>query len=116
LKKVDDLGLFGSFTIVYKNYIKSLQIRYITDREDELVSQKDPSGVYTPKIGLYFTFSGSISTTTILVVERTMEVKVPTKRKTLSLGNTKLKNTYMGYTTKMKDQRAWEMSTLPFGK
>jgi hypothetical protein len=52
-KESNDLGLTGASSILYKKYIEALQIGHIRliDREDELVWKKDPSGVYTPKLG-----------------------------------------------------------------
>jgi hypothetical protein len=52
-KKANELGLSGAPALQYRNYIKALQIGHIrlTDREDELVWKKDPTGAYSPKLG-----------------------------------------------------------------
>jgi hypothetical protein len=52
-KSVANVGLFGALATQYNNYITTLQVGHIrlTDREDELVWKKDPSGTYTPKLG-----------------------------------------------------------------
>jgi hypothetical protein len=52
-KKANELGISGAPELHYRNYIKALQLGHIrlSDREDELVWQKDPTGAYTPKLG-----------------------------------------------------------------
>lgn len=47
------LGLTGNLSLTWINYISALQSGHImiSEREDELVWQKVPHGVYTPKMG-----------------------------------------------------------------
>jgi hypothetical protein len=47
------LGLIGNISLAWINYISTLESGHIMifEREDELVWQKDPHGVYTPKMG-----------------------------------------------------------------
>jgi hypothetical protein len=52
-KRVDQLGLDREYEAIWDGYIRALQLGHIciTDREDDIVWQHNPHGVYTPKAG-----------------------------------------------------------------
>jgi hypothetical protein len=50
---VDSFGLEGNQALLWNNYTRALRLGHIRiiDRDDELVWQKAPHGIYTPKLG-----------------------------------------------------------------
>jgi hypothetical protein len=112
-KSVTDVGLIGALATQYKNYITTLQVGHIRliDREDELVWQKDPSGTYTPKLGYIALSMDLFQQFQIMVVERTLEIKMSTKSQNLPMGGPKWKSSNMGKSEKATVRRTEQMSS-----